>query len=189
MKVDSLDRSILNVLRDSARSSFVEIADRVGVTERTIRTRMKRLEEEGVIIPPTFLMRGGKIQPHINSFFIAPSGELTGDFAAQAGANQIGVLGLSALSRKLGRLSYMKNMEELNEFAERVSLEMMSKLSSGTYHFEDCLDDDGYGSRDIKLSVNLSVDSDMVEVDFRDCPDVIAGNVNCPDSVAAAAAL
>ena len=49
MKVDSLDRSILNVLRDSGRSSFVEIADRVGVTERTIRTRMKRLEEEGVI--------------------------------------------------------------------------------------------------------------------------------------------
>ena len=45
MKVDSLDRSILNVLRDSGRSSFVEIADRVGVTERTIRTRMKRLEE------------------------------------------------------------------------------------------------------------------------------------------------
>ena len=49
MKVDSLDRSILNVLRDAGRSSFVEIADRVGVTERTIRTRMKRLEEEGVI--------------------------------------------------------------------------------------------------------------------------------------------
>ena len=49
MKVDSLDRSILNVLRDAGRSSFVEFADRVGVTERTIRTRMKRLEEEGVI--------------------------------------------------------------------------------------------------------------------------------------------
>ena len=49
MKVDSLDRSILSVLRDSGRASFVEIAERVGVTERTIRTRMKRLEEDGVI--------------------------------------------------------------------------------------------------------------------------------------------
>ena len=49
MKVDSLDRSILTVLRDSGRASFVEIAERVGVTERTIRTRMKRLEEDGVI--------------------------------------------------------------------------------------------------------------------------------------------
>ena len=46
--VDSLDRSILAVLRDSARAPFVEIASKVGVTERTVRTRMKRLEE-GVI--------------------------------------------------------------------------------------------------------------------------------------------
>ena len=47
--VDSLDRSILAVLRDSARAPFVEIASKVGVTERTVRTRMKRLEEEGVV--------------------------------------------------------------------------------------------------------------------------------------------
>ena len=49
MEADSLDRAIMNVLRESSRSSFVEIASRVGVTERTVRTRMRRLEEEGVI--------------------------------------------------------------------------------------------------------------------------------------------
>ena len=47
--VDSLDRPILAVLRDSGRAPFVDIASKVGVTERTVRTRMKRLEEDGVI--------------------------------------------------------------------------------------------------------------------------------------------
>ena len=47
--VDSLDRSILAVLRDSGRAPYVDIASKVGVTERTVRTRMKRLEEDGVI--------------------------------------------------------------------------------------------------------------------------------------------
>ena len=47
--VDSLDRSILTVLRETARAPFVDIAKRVGVTERTVRTRMKKMEEEGVI--------------------------------------------------------------------------------------------------------------------------------------------
>ena len=47
--VDSIDRSILSVLRESSRSPFVEIAKQVGVTERTVRTRMRRLEEEGII--------------------------------------------------------------------------------------------------------------------------------------------
>ena len=46
--VDSLDRSILSFLRESARAPYVEIAKGVGVTERTVRTRIKRLEDEGV---------------------------------------------------------------------------------------------------------------------------------------------
>ena len=48
MEADSLDRAIMNVLREASRSSFVEIASRVGVTERTVRTRVRRLEEDGI---------------------------------------------------------------------------------------------------------------------------------------------
>ena len=40
-EVDSLDRSILSVLRDQGRSSFVQIANSTGVTERTVRARMR----------------------------------------------------------------------------------------------------------------------------------------------------
>ena len=47
--VDSLDRAILSFLRDAARAPFVDIAKSVGVTERTVRTRIKRLEEDGII--------------------------------------------------------------------------------------------------------------------------------------------
>ncbi|MBM67455.1 MAG: hypothetical protein CMB39_03295 [Euryarchaeota archaeon] len=49
MSVDTLDRAILSVLRDSARAAYVDIAKKVGVTERTVRTRMRRMEEDGVI--------------------------------------------------------------------------------------------------------------------------------------------
>ena len=38
--VDSLDRSILTYLRESARAPYVDIAKKVGVTERTVRTRI-----------------------------------------------------------------------------------------------------------------------------------------------------
>ena len=48
--VDSLDRSILSYLRDSARAPYVDIAKSVGVTERTVRTRIKKLEDDGVIL-------------------------------------------------------------------------------------------------------------------------------------------
>jgi|TARA_B110000263_G_C15306796_1_gene510855 Lrp/AsnC family transcriptional regulator for asnA, asnC and gidA len=49
VEVDSLDRAILAFLRDSGRAPFVDIAKNVNVTERTVRNRMKKMEDSGVI--------------------------------------------------------------------------------------------------------------------------------------------
>ena len=91
MKVDSLDRSILTVLRDSGRASFVEIADRVGVTERTIRTRMKRLEEDGVIRGYTIRETGIGLTALIR-MKVGPGteiGSLAGEFASWDGVESV----------------------------------------------------------------------------------------------------
>ena len=91
MKVDSLDRSILSVLRDSGRASFVEIAERVGVTERTIRTRMKRLEEEGVIRGYTIRETGIGLTALIR-MKVGPGteiGSLAGEFASWDGVESV----------------------------------------------------------------------------------------------------
>ena len=91
MKVDSLDRSILSVLRDSGRASFVEIAERVGVTERTIRTRMKRLEENGVIRGYTIRETGIGLTALIR-MKVGPGteiGSLAGEFASWDGVESV----------------------------------------------------------------------------------------------------
>ena len=91
MKVDSLDRSILGVLRDSGRASFVEIAERVGVTERTIRTRMKRLEEDGVIRGYTIRETGIGLTALIR-MKVGPGteiGSLAGEFASWDGVESV----------------------------------------------------------------------------------------------------
>tara|TARA_B100000405_G_scaffold258403_1_gene193331 strand:- start:102 stop:521 length:420 start_codon:yes stop_codon:yes gene_type:complete len=91
MKVDSLDRSILSVLRDSGRASFVEIAERVGVTERTIRTRMKRLEEDGVIRGYTIRETGIGLTALIR-MKVGPGteiGSLAGEFASWGGVESV----------------------------------------------------------------------------------------------------
>ena len=91
MKVDSLDRSILTVLRDSGRASFVKIAERVGVTERTIRTRMKRLEEDGVIRGYTIRETGIGLTALIR-MKVGPGteiGSLAGEFASWDGVESV----------------------------------------------------------------------------------------------------
>jgi len=46
---DSLDKRIIEILRKDARCPFVDIASQVGVSEGTIRSRVRKMNEEGVI--------------------------------------------------------------------------------------------------------------------------------------------
>ncbi|UOF91213.1 Lrp/AsnC family transcriptional regulator [Fodinisporobacter ferrooxydans] len=47
--IDDLDLKIISHLQEDGRKSFKEIADDVGVTERTVRLRVSQLKENGII--------------------------------------------------------------------------------------------------------------------------------------------
>lgn len=146
------------------------------------------LEEEGIIIPPTLLLRAGNLQPGTELLPGVDNGELIGDFAAQAGANRVGVLRLQQLVENVGLDTYIHGMQQLNSYAERIATNTIGLLKPGLYHFEDYLDDDGCGTTNISLKVSLNINANRVEVDLSDSADSVRGNLNCPESVVAAAA-
>jgi len=47
--VDSIDNKILELLRQNSRTSNSDIADKIGLTEGTVRNRIKRLVKTSVI--------------------------------------------------------------------------------------------------------------------------------------------
>lgn len=47
--IDDVDRSILHQLQLNARQTNTEIAEKVGVTSTTVRNRLDKLEDEGVV--------------------------------------------------------------------------------------------------------------------------------------------
>ncbi len=145
------------------------------------------LEEEGIIIPPTFLYRAGLLQENCLRLLQLEVSELTGDFAAQAGANQIGVRRLRELVDKTGAITYQQGMTELNDYADRISESVLAQLNPGQYVFQDFLDDDGFGSGAIPLKVSLEIDSKQASLDFAGSAKMVPGNLNCPEAVVAAA--
>ncbi len=147
-----------------------------------------RLEEEGEIIPPSWLLRGGKLQSGLPDLPGLRGDELSGDFAAQAGANQVGCTRLQALIASMGLDAYRRGMEELNDYADRLAASVLGELRPGDYQFADYLDDDGQGQTHIPLRLNLHISPQEVVLDLQDCAPMVPGNLNCPESVAAAAA-
>ena len=63
--MDELDREILSILRRDARTPYTEIADRVGTSEGTVRNRVERLTDDGVIERFTVSTRTGNVKAMI----------------------------------------------------------------------------------------------------------------------------
>ena len=63
--MDDLDRRILAILRRDSRTPYTEIADRVSTSEGTVRNRVERLIEDGVIERFTVATRTGNVQAMI----------------------------------------------------------------------------------------------------------------------------
>ncbi|MFP4045699.1 MAG: AsnC family transcriptional regulator [Candidatus Aenigmatarchaeota archaeon] len=59
--MDEKDKQIIELLRENARMPFTKIADEIGVTESTIRKRVKSLEKRGVIEGYTAEVDPGKM--------------------------------------------------------------------------------------------------------------------------------
>lgn len=152
----------------------------------------RSLDEEGVLIRPSFLLREGRIQEGLLTEILGRMqnpADGRGDFLAQIGANRAGAARLSALIRELGLGRFREGLVALNDYGERLARDALAAIPRGTYRFADLMDDDGQGQRDIPLRVSLRVGPDGVEVDFTGTAPQVPGNINCPLAVAAAAVL
>ncbi len=150
----------------------------------------RELSEEGLVIPPTHLMRKGKIIEVVMQRMLSrlqnPQQSL-GDFSAQISANKRGVLRLQELLETMGAGTYQQSLNALNDYAERIALASLKQITAGVYRFRDVMDDDGQGHEDIPIEVKITVDENTIEVDFEGTARQVHGNINCPLSVAAAA--
>ena len=90
---------------------------------------------------------------------------------------------------RLGPAGFAAALTDLNAYGERLAQAALAGLPPGVYRFEDWMDDDGQGSRDIPIRVALTVSATGVHLDFTGTGAQVPGNINCPLSVAAAAVL
>lgn len=60
--MDELDEKLLNLLRENARDSFVNLAKALGTSEGTVRARIKKLTDDGVIRKFTLRTAGSNIK-------------------------------------------------------------------------------------------------------------------------------
>jgi N-methylhydantoinase B len=161
-------------------------ADVGGPTPGSMPANSTRLEDEGVVIPPT------RISPTVLRDLTAqmrfPQQRLA-DLRAQEAANRIGTQRLGELAERGGREQLGVAMEEILAYAERRTRHALSSLPDGTYSAEDLLEADSDRSKhDVRLMVEVTIDGEELELDFSGSDPEVSGNLNCPLSVTKSAA-
>jgi N-methylhydantoinase B len=149
----------------------------------------RRLDEEGMIIPPSRIIRHGELDENMIAAITQATAnpeQARGDFAAQISANRSGVSRLVTLVDTLGIESYFRSLNALNDYAERLAQSALHAIPDGIYRFRDLMDDDGCGVVDLPIEVAINVEGHHVHVDFTGTAPQTRGNINCPLSVAAA---
>ena len=148
------------------------------------------LDEEGLIIPPSYICKQGQLQDvMMQTLLAATRSEQTvkGDVAAQMSANRTGSSRLRELIQSMSIVLFTDALDELNDYGERLAKPVYKQIPDGEYRFTDYMDDDGQGQQKIPISACIKIDGSNISVDFTGTSPQVSGNINCPLSVAAAA--
>ena len=111
-----------------------------------------------------------------------------GDFSAQFSANRVAARRLSSWLETLGAEGFVAGHDAVAGYAMSIAEDRISEIPDGVYTAEDVMDDDGFGTKGVRIHVSIRIDGPHAEVDLSGSDDQVAGNINCPPSVAFAAA-
>ncbi|MCC7541999.1 MAG: hydantoinase B/oxoprolinase family protein [Deltaproteobacteria bacterium] len=144
-----------------------------------------RLEDEGIVIPPSRLD-----DALIERFLERARGadERLADLRAQVAANEAGMARLREIAANMGEAAMLAAASDLVAYSEARTRSTIATMPRGSFAFRDVLDDDGAGTRDIGIAARIVIDGQGVVIDLRESHDEVEGNVNAPRAIAVSAA-
>ena len=155
-------------------------ADIGGPTPGGMPVDSTRLEDEGVVIPPTPVEGIAKLEAFAEQ--MRSPRQRRADLLAQRAANLIGTRRLHELAERRGLDLVLSGMDEILDYTERRTRAAIAELPDGRHEAADVLEDDLHGG-DLRLHVVAEIDGDGMRLDFSGTDPETAGNLNCPLSV------
>ena len=165
-------------------------ADVGGITPGSMPPGSRSIVEEGVVLPPTRIVRAGRFDedallellrrgPHPAR---RPADNIA-DIQAQIAANRRGQQLLAELVERYGTDTVARYMAHVQDNAAACTAEAIEALPDGVHRFCDVLDDGTL------IRVAIEVSGDRMVVDFAGTGAQVGGNLNAPRAVTLAAVL
>src|SRR4029077_10164277 len=138
--------------------------------------------QEGLRIPPLKLYDRGVLNTTLEALIkinVRVPDRVWGDLSAQFAAAQVGKRGLQKLLQRYGADEVDAYMQELHDYAERLTRQEIKTWPRGTYRFADNIDNDGFSDASIPIKVAITVSGDgTLLVDYTGSSPQVKGALN-----------
>jgi 5-oxoprolinase (ATP-hydrolysing) len=179
------DSSLLGYV--ASRAHHAEIG---GTRPGSVPPAARKLVEEGVVIPPSYLLERGEPRwEAIRERLLSgpwPTRNVEdnlADLRAAVAANHAGATALCALAAAHGESTLLRYMERLKRLAEHQIRHALRKIPDGEYVAEEHLDDG------TPLRVRFDIEGDRARIDFVGSGAVHPGNLNATPAIVSSAVI
>jgi N-methylhydantoinase B len=137
--------------------------------------------QEGLRIPPCKLYERG--EPNDMLFRLIEANVrlpllVVGDLQAQLAACNVGEREFLRLIDRYGETQAQLYVQELIDYAERLTRQAIAAWPKGSWRFLDHIDDDGFSDAAIPIQVEITVGADHLVVDFAGSSPQVTGAIN-----------
>jgi len=141
------------------------------------------LEEEGMVIPPYFLVRGGELNENLLASIrdeMRNPRERLGDLRAQIGANRRGRDKVRDLIDEHGLAEYRTFGEELRSYSAKLVRSSISEFPDGSYDAEEVMESTGAHGEPARIACTVRIRGNRIKIDFEGTDPQVRGNANAP---------
>jgi len=141
------------------------------------------LEEEGMVIPPHFLVREGELNQDLITTIqeeMRNPVERLGDLRAQIGSNRRGQQKITSIIDEHGRTEFRKYAREIRSYSSELVRSSIRSIPNGTYHADGWMESTGSDPEPARIELELGVRGSEIHIDFEGTDPEVRGNANAP---------
>jgi len=157
---------------------FLHSSDVGGSTPGSIAPSNQEVYQEGLRIPPTKLYSAAEVNQdllRIISANVRAPAQLWGDLRALMSAFHVASGRLQELFKKYGTSRAKALVDQCLDYSDAKTRAVIAKMRTGTFRFEDYLDDDVGSPFPVRICVALTVEAGEIHLDFTGTdPQVLA---------------
>ncbi len=153
----------------------------IGAMEPSQTMASTDIYQEGYRIPPTRIVRRGRLNRELLEFFMINSRmprSIHGDFYAQVAACRTGEERLKDLLSRFGTEKFGAAVNEIFEQCERLDREVVGEFPNGEWEAEGFMDSDGTHEDPVKVRLKIKIEGSDIYLDLTGSAPQTGGCLN-----------